>query len=48
MPKRRHDPDIVECRNCERTFDLARVSYYGALCPVCHPDVNDGEESGWK
>ncbi|WP_281377749.1 hypothetical protein [Halosimplex pelagicum] len=35
--RHRHDPDIVECSNddCERTFDLARQSYYGGECPTC-------------
>lgn len=36
----RHDPDYVECRNCNTTFDLARQHYYDDLCPECMRDAN--------
>lgn len=33
-----HDPEVRECINddCERQYDLARQTYYGPECPVCH------------
>ena len=33
--KHEHDPDLIECRECGREFDLARQDYYDSLCPVC-------------
>lgn len=30
-----HDPDMVECRECETEFDLARQNYYDNICPKC-------------
>lgn len=32
---RPHDPDIVECAECDAKFDLALQDYYGPLCPRC-------------
>jgi len=31
----RHDPEIIECRECPRKFDLARQNYYYNICPTC-------------
>lgn len=41
--RHRHDPDLVECEQCGRTYDLARQHYYGPLCPTCR---NTGENDG--
>lgn len=35
MNSHRHDPAIVECRECGGSFDLARQNYYYNLCPEC-------------
>lgn len=35
-----HDPDIVLCRDCQTTFDLALQHYYDSLCPKCKADAN--------
>lgn len=35
-----HDPDMVDCRECGRTFDLARQNYYDNLCPSCMEKEN--------
>ena len=34
-----HDPDLVDCRDCGREFDLALQPYYGPLCPDCREPV---------
>lgn len=33
-----HDAEIMECRECGATFDLARQSYYYDLCPTCNSE----------
>lgn len=35
---RRHDPDLVECRDCGHEFDLSRQDYYSDICPNCREE----------
>lgn len=32
---RQHDPELIDCRECGRQFDLAHQRYYDNLCPKC-------------
>lgn len=36
--KHAHDAEIVDCRECGATFDLARQTYYVDLCPFCEAE----------
>lgn len=35
---REHDPDLRDCADCGRQYDLSRQDYYGPKCPSCTED----------
>lgn len=38
MSHHEHDPELIECRECDSEFDLARQHYYDDICPSCRAD----------
>ena len=40
----RYEPDIVECNDCGRQFDLNQQGYYGPVCPECRGSDEESDD----
>jgi transcription initiation factor IIE alpha subunit len=38
-----HEPELLNCAECSRMFDLAAQDYYGPRCPQCTETLEESD-----